>query len=154
MFYYTPEFAAITADIPGFIDQMLAQTNQAYVNSRIPLTATKFCIEAATINDPEQTPTSTFRLMRDFEGMKGSSEALRNTADAAVLLAGEFRHCGQGNLNAISTGETISIHHKICILPMHTFAHELGHNMGAAHNKELRPRLRCWRCLTTQSTNQ
>ena len=136
MFYYTPEFAAITADIPGFIDQMLAQTNQAYVNSEIPLTATKFCIEAATITDPEPQGSSTFRLMRDFEGMKGSSEALRNTADAAVLLASEFRHCGQGNMNAISTGETISIHHKICILPLHTFAHELGHNMGAAHNKE------------------
>ena len=28
MFYYTPEFAAITEDIPGFIDQVIAETNQ------------------------------------------------------------------------------------------------------------------------------
>ena len=27
-FYYTPEVAASTADIPGFIDQILAETNQ------------------------------------------------------------------------------------------------------------------------------
>ena len=86
MFYYTPDFEAITPDIAGFIDQVLAETNQGYVNSGIPLTATRFCIEAATINDMEQSSD----LLRAFYYMKSSTTALRNTADAAALLAAYF----------------------------------------------------------------
>lgn len=37
MFYYTPQFAAITQDINGYIDQVLAETNQGYINSNIPI---------------------------------------------------------------------------------------------------------------------
>ena len=37
MFYYTPQFAAITQDIAGYIDQVLAETNQGYINSNIPI---------------------------------------------------------------------------------------------------------------------
>jgi hypothetical protein len=29
-FYYTPEFAKVTPDIPGFIAQIIAETNQGY----------------------------------------------------------------------------------------------------------------------------
>ena len=50
-FYYTPEFAAATPDIDTFIDHVLAETNEAYVKSQVPLVATRFCAEQATIND-------------------------------------------------------------------------------------------------------
>ena len=36
-FYYTPEFAASTADIDGFLDQVIAETNQGFANSGINL---------------------------------------------------------------------------------------------------------------------
>ena len=90
MFYYTPDFEATTPDIPGFIDQVLAETNQGYVNSQIPLTAAKFCVKAATINDMQNSRY----LLRAFARMKPSQIALRNTADAAVLLAANFNNCG------------------------------------------------------------
>ena len=95
MFYYTPEFAAITSDIPGYIDQVLAETNQGYANSLIPVTVTRHCIEAATINDIADTST----FISTFAGMKGSSTALRNSADAAALLAESFNSCGVAYLN-------------------------------------------------------
>ena len=41
MFYYTPDFAAITTDIAGFIDQVLDETNQGYENSGIPVRVTR-----------------------------------------------------------------------------------------------------------------
>ena len=31
MFYYTPEFAAITEDIAGYFDLIVAQTNQGKI---------------------------------------------------------------------------------------------------------------------------
>merc|ERR1712112_273569 len=37
MFYYTPEFASITDDIPLLVSLMIAETNQGYINSEIPL---------------------------------------------------------------------------------------------------------------------
>ncbi len=34
-FYYTPEFAASTPDIDGYLDQVVAETNQGFANSGI-----------------------------------------------------------------------------------------------------------------------
>ena len=133
MFYYTPEFAAITSDIPGFIDQVLAETNQGYANSGVPLTVTRFCIEAATINDIQDTST----FLSAFTNMKNSISELRNSADAAVLLSVDFNSCGVAWLNTISSGDTVSICQKSCALGYFSFGHELGHNMGLHHNREV-----------------
>ena len=134
MFYYTPEFAAITADIPGYIDQVIAETNQGYENSGIPVRVSRFCIEAATINDIADTSS----FLNAFQNMKGgSSSALRNTADAAALLAEDFNSCGVAYLAQYSSGHTISIAQKSCALGYFSFGHELGHNYGAHHNPEV-----------------
>ena len=132
MFYYTADFQAITSDIPGYIDQVLAETNQGYANSQIPLTVTRFCIEAATINDIQDTGD----FIDAFANMKSSADALRNTADSAALLSVDFNSCGVAYLNTISSGWTISICQKSCALGYFSFGHELGHNLGLMHNKE------------------
>ena len=41
MVYYTPEFAAATDNIEEFIDKMIVETNQGYINSKLPITVTK-----------------------------------------------------------------------------------------------------------------
>ena len=132
MVYYTPEFAAATDDIPGFIDQAIAETNQGYLNSEIPLTVSLFCLEAATINDIADTST----FISTFSQMKGTVSDLRNTADAAVLMALNFNSCGVGYLAQASSGWTVSITSKHCALGYYTFAHEIGHNFGCHHNPE------------------
>ena len=70
MFYYTTDFAKITADIAGYIDQVLAETNQGYVNSDVPLRASKYCIEPAGISDLSDTITmlNTFTVMKEQLG--------------------------------------------------------------------------------------
>ena len=94
MIYYTPEFAAATPDIEGWVDQVLAESNQGYVNSQMPVRITKLCIGAATINDIADTST----FISTFANMKGTTAALRNTADSAYLLAINFNSCGVGYL--------------------------------------------------------
>ena len=133
MFYYTPEFAAITSDIQGYIDQVLAETNQGYANSEVPLTVTHFCTEAATINDIQDTSD----LITAFKNMKESVDELRNTADATALLVEDFNSCGVAYMNTISYGYTISVCQKSCALGYYSFGHEIGHNMGLTHNPEV-----------------
>ena len=135
MIYYTPEFAAITSDIPGFVDQVLAETNQGYVNSNIPMTIKLHCIEPASISDT----SSSSALMLSFMAMKKmSAAALRHSADAAVLLVASMgNYCGRAHsINSIGSGHTISVCAKSCALGYFTFGHEIAHNIGAYHNRE------------------
>ena len=133
MFYYTPEFASITSDIAGYIDQVIAETNQGYENSGIPVRVSRFCIEAATINDIADTGD----FISAFANMKGSSTALRNSADSAALLAKDFNSCGVAYLGTYNSGWTVSIATKSCALGYFSFGHELGHNYGSHHNPEV-----------------
>ena len=70
MFYFTTDFAKITADIGGYVDQVLAETNQGYVNSDIPLRVSKYCIEPAGISDGSDTISmlNTFTVMKEQLG--------------------------------------------------------------------------------------
>ena len=134
MFYYTTEFAEITPDIPGYIDQLLAETNQGYANSEVPLEVTKHCIEAADIDEMEDS----IEMLTAFRYMKNTVTRLRHSADAAILLVKDLKNsCGIAYLNQMSTGYTLSVVQKSCALGYYSFGHELGHNMGLNHNPEV-----------------
>merc|ERR550539_707094 len=128
MFYYTKEFEATTADIDGFIEQVLAETNQGYINSQIPLRASKLCAEKANIEEGDN-------ILDRFRAMKqGSSSKLRNSADAAALLVQNFDYCGMAMSFTYNTGDTTSVTMKSCALGYYSFGHEIAHNLGALHD--------------------
>ena len=97
MFYYTPEFKAVTADIDGYIDQVIDETNQGYCNSKIPVRVKKFCLEEATLSDSKVN-------FQNFYNMKSPVSKLTNTADAAALLVNSWGYCGQANIGVIYFG--------------------------------------------------
>jgi len=131
MFYYTQAFQDTTADIDGFIEQVLAETNQGYINSQIPIRASKFCAEKANVEENSNVLTS-------FANMKqGSSSKLRNSADAAALLVQNYDWCGMASSFTYNTGNTVSVTKKSCALGYYSFGHEIAHNMGALHNPEV-----------------
>ena len=129
-FYYTPSFAAVTPDIEGFIDQVLAETNQGYANSLVPLRVVKHCLELATIDD---VPASS-DMLSNFRNMKSSTSELRGSADAAALLINDFSSCGIAYLNVISSGNMVSVTKKSCAVGYYSFGHEVGHNIGLHHD--------------------
>ena len=49
--YYNPEFREATSDIQGFVNQVIAETNQGYANSLIPLVVELFCTKEASVSD-------------------------------------------------------------------------------------------------------
>ena len=86
------------------------------------MTVAKFCIEAATISDIADTST----FLTTFRNMKGTTTDLRNTADAAALLALNFNSCGVAYLATYASGSTVSVTAKSCALGYFSFGHEIG----------------------------
>merc|ERR1712112_179533 len=129
MFYYTPEFASITDDIPLLVSLMIAETNQGYINSEIPLRVRAHCIAAATLHDH----THYITMLNQFSQYKPIDE-LRNSADAAALLVKKFDSCGVAKTDTFETGNTVSVTRKTCAIGQFSFAHEIGHNFGCMHD--------------------
>jgi len=129
MFYYTPEFASITDDIPLLVSLMIAETNQGYINSEIPLRARAHCISSATLHDHPHYVT----MLDQFSQYKPIEE-LRKSADAAVLLVKKFDVWGVAKQNTFETGNTISVVQKGGALGHFVLGHEIGHNFGCWHD--------------------
>jgi len=140
MFYVTPEVAATTPNIADFVDQVIAETNLGYINSKIPVRVKALCIEEANIDQSSASDTlETFTNMKGIPWKSETIAALRNTADAAVLLVQDFddNYCGYGWIGTTyEGGPTFSTVKKSCALGYFTIGHELGHNFGCHHNKE------------------
>ena len=77
-------------------------------------------------------------MLTVFRNYKGTGVAgvtkLRGSADAAVLLVKKFNVCGIGYMRGWN-GLPVSATQKGCSLGYYTVGHELGHNMGALHDK-------------------
>merc|ERR1719414_1667405 len=134
MFYYTPEFEAVTDDIPLFVSQVIAETNQGYINSGIPLRIRSHCIAAATLHDHPHYIT----MINQFSQYKPIDE-LHNSADAAALLVKKFDSCGVAKTDTFETGNTVSVTMKSCALGYFSFGHEIGHNFGCMHDARQGP---------------
>jgi len=130
MFYYTIEFAAATEDIDLYVAQVVADTNQGYINSKIPLRVKAHCIEAANLHDIYNSQD----MVHKFSCYKSQKELL-NSADAATLLISNYDNCGRAFQNTFMVGDNWSTSTKYCALNIHTFGHEVGHNFGCHHDK-------------------
>ena len=139
MFYYTQAFEDATPDIDGFLDQLVSVANKGYINSQIPIRAQKFCSEKATINEIDNF--GNWQILEAFWQMKdddGTTTNLRNSADIAFLLTNvPFSESGHTGM-AYFPWENRKV--GFCLKSRanvdFSFAHELGHTMGAYHNIE------------------
>ena len=133
-FYYTAELEADTADLEGFLQQIVDETNQGYVNSGIPLRIKSHCPEKVAIAESKDA----LNLLNAISNLYGKDYAVtRDGADVAALLVLRLNYCGYAWLNTISSGKTFSVTAKSCALGYYSFAHEVGHNVGTQHNKEV-----------------
>ena len=126
MFYYTPEFEEVTADIEGFVDQIIDITNEGFINSEIPVRVKAFCIEKASLTDSTGS-------IQAFRRMKGSPVATLNSADAATLLVRNAPYCGIAWLTPAFRDYSFSVNLKRCV-GNYVVGHELGHNFGSHHD--------------------
>ena len=129
-FYYTPSALSFINDIDGFVDLLISSANQGFINSRVPITIRKHCVELSTIDDIHDSN----EMLTKFKEMKSSIDELKGSADATTLIVNDMDACGNSYFNGIDSGLTLSVIIKSCALLEYSLAHELGHNMGIQHN--------------------
>jgi len=137
--YYTPEVMKANKDVPTMVNNIIATTNQGYINSKIPIRLKLHCLE--------MTKKSEAQGMNDiniFSEHKGSVTELRGSADtAALLIQKNDQWCG---VAFVEQGDqemkvqmlpyfAVSVTVVSCGLGTYTFGHEVSHNMGNTHDK-------------------
>ena len=84
--------------------QVTQETNDGYRNSRVPLEAYPLCKEETSL--PELGDAGP--QLASFAKLYPTAAAIRDTADAAVLLVSDMKACGIGYEYAMSTGTLVS----------------------------------------------
>lgn len=136
--------AGDTAGITATIAEGIAETNTAYANSRITqrvrlANATEVAYVESGSGSAELT-----RLRDPADGYLDNVQALRDQygADLVVLIDENLNdppECGRafemstpGPSFATSAFAVVK---RTCIIGQYSFAHEMGHNMGASHDR-------------------
>ena len=85
---FSGQFAAVTADPRTFIEQVIAETNQGYSNSGVPLRARLHCAIQTDLPDGMEAS----QTLAMFKNSKNKMyEMIRHSADASILLVNQYR---------------------------------------------------------------
>ncbi|MBK9123337.1 MAG: hypothetical protein IPM16_09500 [Chloroflexi bacterium] len=143
MVVYTPAaqaFLGSEAAIRLAIEATVALTNLTYQNSGVGFRIR--LVHVAPVEYVEQGFSDLSRLSGSSDGHMDIVHQWRDQykADLVALIAGtpvaERNYCGIANLalGMPAPGSAFSVTEALCISDI-TFAHELGHNMGKAHDR-------------------
>ena len=135
--YYTKQAEIANNDfgIFTFINELIAQTNDGYMHSNVPLKLQLHCALESNITEVEDET----EMLNKFENHYGDAAKGRKTADTAVLLVAKLNACGIAVPNSITNGKTMAVVRTTCAKKYFSFGHELGHTAGLMHDREGRP---------------
>jgi hypothetical protein len=144
MIVYTPAAVAFVggvANMEAAIDGTVALANLTYENSEVKFRLRLVHTEQVNYTERPFTGSDLNELTNTGDGYMDNVHALRNihAADLVTLIAGtsvaERNYCGIAWLPTIpSASQGFSVVEALCISDI-TYAHELGHNMGSAHDR-------------------
>ena len=110
--YVTKTFKKKTSNYELFIQQVIDETNQGYINSGAKIRIALHCIQETDIADGQKTATMLSQLRS-----LGSFNEVRKSADTAILLANKLPdYCGMNAFDVISSGGTLGVVAKSCAL--------------------------------------
>ncbi len=120
----------------NFAQQAIDSTNTAYINSRITQRVRLVRAQLSPVGE-------TGSLSSELSALRSNSTvaSLRNqyNADLVAMISNSGGGCGIGYLMGGSggnQGNAFTVTARTCVVGNLSFAHELGHNMGSAHNPE------------------
>jgi len=130
-----------TTAMQNLIDQAMLETNQSYANSgisqRVRLVHTE---EVAYDESGFDWPTTLWRLRDPTDGHIDQAPTLRDNycADEVVLIVSNTDSCGIAFVTTTvppySSNTGFAVVSYDCATGYYSFAHEMGHNMGARHD--------------------
>ncbi|KAJ1438387.1 Metallo-peptidase family M12B Reprolysin-like-domain-containing protein [Ochromonadaceae sp. CCMP2298] len=142
MVIYTPQaydyFNNDSPTVQAFIDLAVQMTNDAYANSGISLRMR--LVRGAEVQDTSFTETDfntdLTRLQLTTDGYLDAEHMQRDmyAADAVVLITSDSQYCGLGYVD-IGSNDAFAFS-LISVYCPQSLAHEVGHNIGAHHDRE------------------
>src|SRR5688572_1372118 len=137
---YTDAAADSVPDIYAHIQNAVDEANASYDNSIIAADINRVMTLSVTYDEAGKTyQTQIAELANPSDGVLDEVHALRNLyqADVVVLITGYFSPnavCGVAKGQWVTSAEAFAVVAFDCAAaPRWTFAHELGHLYGAAH---------------------
>jgi peptidyl-Asp metalloendopeptidase len=134
---YTPSAAAQTNDVPSLVQLAVAEANQSYVNSHIGLQLRLVYSYQVAYSEVGK---SFDKIVEDLAGKSDGSmdeiHQLRDQygADLVALIINQADYCGLADaILAVESTAFAAIYYNYAT-GYYSFAHELGHLMGARHD--------------------
>ncbi len=145
MVVYTPSArnaAGGTNAVRALANSAVASANTAYQNSNIATRLRLVYLDEISYTEGSSFGTDLSRLRSTSDEFMDEVHAIRDTvrADMVALINNNSGACGVAYLMTnLSTGfrtSAFSVTRHSCAVGNLTFAHELGHNMGSAHDRD------------------
>jgi hypothetical protein len=138
---YTAAAASASSNILAEIQLGVDETNQSYANSGI--TQRVRLVHAAQVNYTEtgKSATDLTRLKNPSDGYLDEVHSMRDTygADLVSFWVEKMDACGIGylmtNVSTAFASSGFSVVMRDCATGYYSFGHEMGHNMGAHHDR-------------------
>ena len=133
---------AVTAyggDMEALVELAVAESNQGYINSNVGINlelAHYRTVAYNSVGDGHGTDQDRFQGTNDgyMDDVHASRDA--HAADVNVLIINDSSNCGVApSLNATPQNAFVTVHYD-CATGYYSFAHEIGHLLGAHHNPE------------------
>lgn len=130
---YTQSAKDSVADIDATIQLAVSEANQAYANSGINI---QLNLVGTFLFSYTETGKTFDTILADFAS-NGDVNTQRNKAgaDFASLIINQSDYCGLADAILANLCNAFAIVHYSCATGYYSFAHELGHLMGARHDE-------------------
>lgn len=124
--------------INDFVDLLIAETNQGFVNSDVYIKLDLSAQQKVDYQESGDVKLDRTRYQNDNDRHMDEIHAARDAghADLNVLLVsqnGEGASCGVAKINAVAS-TAFAVVNEICASTKYTFGHEIGHLFGALHD--------------------
>lgn len=137
---FTPAAASQINDIEAYVHLAVDATNSTFRNSQVDLhVELAFAYETAYFETGDMA-TELRRIQNQGDGFMEEAHALRDTfdADIVVLMASNnYGYCGLASRILAEETTAFVVVNQECAVSNLTFAHEIGHLLGARHNPEV-----------------
>lgn len=140
---YTPrarDAAGGTDAIRNVISLAVAETNQSYINSGVSQRLNLVKVVETTFNQSPDMGSDLSSASNPYDGIMDELPVLRDQtgADLVSVIEESTQYCGIAYLMANTSSSfayyAYSVVARSCATGYYSFAHELGHNMGARHD--------------------
>lgn len=131
---YTPAAKAAVSNIDSTIALAVAEANQSYTNSKINLRLNLVDTLPVTYTETGKTYD---QILADFVANTTVKQHRdQSGADLAAMIINQTDYCGLADDIMANASTAFAVVHYDCATGYYSFAHELGHLMGARHNQQ------------------